>query len=986
MTQLIIDGQNIDLYDSDPINLKYQFTDVNNIQSSTGSFSQTFRIPATANNYLVFGDMASPNDVVFNPKVKVSAIISVDTLPVMRGHVQFKKAYIIDGQHDEYEIVFFGEAVNLSRTIGEKKLRDIDLSALDHVVSSTNLALSWVGALFSGNIRYGLIDKGNVWANENNGNAITINNPLYAGSFTPFVRLRYLLNELFTQNGFTMVSTFFNAEADYYVPYHNGKNYVIPAGTLEEVQFTAGLSADNVTGTLGNTVITVPLTNWNDSTTPFFDGLNIFNTVNGQITVPYTAVFSFSVNLTAFIQNSGLFQNVQVWFTPLIRRISDGVYVGSAPPQSFFIGIHFMTFNITTTLSHLEQYELRINMQPFNGGNTLTQITFESAFSTDPAGGGSWFSLLPTSEPLYGQNCVVSNNAPDIKQMDFLRSLQTMFNLVFAPDPNDPTVITVEPFNDYMAAGAIKDFTEDLDTSTDIVLYPTTDLQSKNYQWTYTADGDILNQAYVKTAGRVYGRYLIEEADNDFAVGEKKIECKFGAYPVNAITGTTILIHKSYTDSGAIVSKPLCKVVIWGGLQAGTYVYFNEVLLAPATAQTYPYFGHYNAPVPSFSGEDLNFGAEQPLHPINSNPFNNLYNTYWRAYVDQLYSASARIMEANFYLSGVDLAAFRFNDQIFVKDSYWRVLSIDYSPNSNGTSKLQLIKVLDPLPACAIIPVSANLDGSINFELPDGSPAPATQFCCEAFGYVWSDGGCFNSIIGGGVQPNTPALPTSNLSSVNSNGSGLSVLVGQEIQASFYNALAVGRSITIGGDRHIALGDDIVTGAQADIVAMGVGVNGFMQGQHFGGGYNFDTGISPQGYAQHGQFMMIYNGDFDLGDTVELFVNGIFDERIVLPADASLTVKMTFAIQYEDLTPPPAIISEVLEFNDLWTKYPLAGTYSVGAFAPDFQLGAFGGVLTCTVDTATNTAQHRVLLTNTNVVNTQPTRIICVVRYTMATL
>ena len=251
---------------------------------------------------------------------------------------------------------------------------------------------------------------------------------------------------------------------------------------------------------------------------------------------------------------------------------------------------------------------------------------------------------------------------------------------------------------------------------------------------------------------------------------------------------------------------------------------------------------------------------------------------------------------------------------------------------------------------------------------------------------MWSDGGCFNSITGGGIQPNTPALPTSNLSSVNSNGSGLSVLVGQEIQASFYNALAVGRSITIGGDRHIALGDSITTGEQADIVAMGAGVNAFMQGQHFGGGWDYDAFYSIQGYAQHGQFMMIYNGDFDLGDTVELFVNGILNERIVLPADASLTVKMTFAIQYEDLTPPPAIISEVLEFNDLWTKYPLAGTYSVGAFAPDFQLGAFGGVINCTVDTATNTAQHRVFLTNTNVVNTQPTRIICVVRYTMATL
>ena len=973
MTQLIIDGQVIDLYESDPINLKYQFTDVNNIQSSTGSFSQTFRIPATENNYAVFGDMANVNDVVFNPKVKVDGIISVDTLPVMRGHVQFKKAYIIDGQHDEYEIVFFGEAVNLSRTIGEKKLRDIDLSALDHVVSWVNVAASFLGLLFSGNIRYGLIDKGNVWANQGNGNAITNDNPLYTGNFTPFVRLRYLLNEVFTQNGFTMVSSFFNAEADYYVPYHNGKNYIVPEGTLEELQFTAGLSADNVFTGAGQ----YALTNWNDSTTPFFDIAGVFNPANGRFTPPFAGVFAFTFSATIYVLGGITAVNAR------LRRVSDGVIMWTSTPEPLTpLQNNFRSWQASIPLT-IDDYEIVMLFT----GTMLDQWTVKAAFSTSPTGGGTFWTLAPTAAPLYGQNCIVSNNAPDMKQMDFLRSLQTMFNLVFAPDPNDPTIITVEPFNDYMATGAVKDWTEELDTSTDIMIYPTTDIQSKNYEWSYTADGDILNQAYVKSAGRVYGRYLIEEADNDFAVGDKKLQCKFGAYPVNAITGTNILIHKSYTDSGATVSKPLCKVVIWGGTYPTTPLpRFDESGGTIITLSSMPYFGHYNAPIPSFSGEDLNFGAEQPLHPINSNPFNNLYNTYWRAYVDQLYSATARMMEANFYLSGVDLSSFRFNDQIFIKDAYWRVLSIDYSPNSNTTSKVQLIKVLSPIRPCAIIPDSSNIDGSINFIDADGNPAAVNQTCCEAFGYVFTEGRCYSSLAPSPIAPSTPALATSNRSSQNSNGSGLSALVGSNIQASFYNALAVGREITIGGDRHIALGEDIETGAAENITAIGAGVNAFLQGEHFGGGWWYDDYYSLRGYAQHGQFVMIYQGDFDLGDTVELFVNGILNERIVLPADTSLTVKMTFAIQYEDLTPPPAIISEVLEFNDLWTKYPLAGTYSVGAFAPDFQRGGFGGVITCTIDTTTDTSQHRVFLTNTNRANTEPTRIICVVRYTMATL
>ncbi len=46
---------NIELYKHAPVNLNFQFTDVQEINKSAGSYSQTFRVPATKKNTDFFG-------------------------------------------------------------------------------------------------------------------------------------------------------------------------------------------------------------------------------------------------------------------------------------------------------------------------------------------------------------------------------------------------------------------------------------------------------------------------------------------------------------------------------------------------------------------------------------------------------------------------------------------------------------------------------------------------------------------------------------------------------------------------------------------------------------------------------------------------------------------------------------------------------------------------------------------------------------------
>jgi len=103
---------------------------------------------------------------------------------------------------------------------------------------------------------------------------------------------------------------------------------------------------------------------------------------------------------------------------------------------------------------------------------------------------------------------------PNMSCLDFLRGLQRTFNLVFVPDESRK-LFTIEPASDYLQTGTMLDWSQKVDTSKDIVVKPTTDLQSRIYEFNHAEASDLLNEAFTATANRIAGRMKIEDTDND---------------------------------------------------------------------------------------------------------------------------------------------------------------------------------------------------------------------------------------------------------------------------------------------------------------------------------------------------------------------------------------------------------------------------------------------------------------------------------------
>ena len=92
------------------------------------------------------------------------------------------------------------------------------------------------------------------------------------------------------------------------------------------------------------------------------------------------------------------------------------------------------------------------------------------------------------------------------------------------------------------------------------------------------------------------------------------------------------------------------------------------------------------------------------MYPIVAQPSQTLYFRFWAQYVTELYSTEARILTCNMNLTETDLQSWSFNDKIYIKDTYYRILSISYDANAPGTAQVELIRKLDDIEVCADTP------------------------------------------------------------------------------------------------------------------------------------------------------------------------------------------------------------------------------------------------------------------------------------------
>jgi len=392
-------------------------------------------------------------------------------------------------------------------------------------------------------------------------------------------------------------------------------------------------------------------------------------------------------------------------------------------------------------------------------------------------------------------NCIDAS----ITQKAFLKDLIERFNLVVVPDPNSASGVIIEPYNDFIASGEIKHWTDKIDLSKEVIVKDTTSMQKSRIHLTDLEDVDLWNKSIKEDAPdlNVFGNVDIINTQNQFASGELKNSSIFSPYINEKVFSgnnenwpsviKNMAVQYEYTykrvgggsyEDAYEATKP--KLFFYNGTKTSVTSYVANYYLHSFSPSTGEVVSHQFNDYPLCSPYDLDassggstitdttkslYWSQQPppageLLVFNSNPNlvigQSLYYEYWRTYLNQIYDEDTRIMECHLNLNEVDIHNLNFGDEIFIKDSYWRILSVsNYQVGVVSSTKVTLIKIAEVFSEtcaeCDFVPVGAtgsenNVNGGLILWCPADDPncTPATggqilgtattPECCACFG------------------------------------------------------------------------------------------------------------------------------------------------------------------------------------------------------------------------------------------------------------
>lgn len=735
------DGQDtsifLDLYDVDTPQITMEFDSFETFQPIS-TYTKTFRVPATDNNYNFFKDAFEINGYDFDVTQKINAEILVDGESMMTGYIRLNKIYYSFNDRIDYEIMFLGEVSNFVNSLGSKTLQNLDLTELNHVLNMTNVIKSWEaypsakdvdgnditpdvdnglvlgGDVPNGTIIYPLVDFGNDYdSNEltenvsiSNGTSLHITNPdvanyqkLWADRFKPMIRTKYLIDKIFSEAGYTYTSNFLSAVGN---PFF--RTYISAWGNEPNI-YTSSSSNDTLVRLSevwyppAELVSRIPLDYeiydypdaWNNETYVYNSPVAGLNTI------------LFSINATG-IKSYGSQLYIRV------KKNTSVIHVLEAPTNSNTFSIYLSdSFDVSPS----DDITLELVRNDLEGYHQLLSCSF----TLNAPGELNVSSLLES----------------DYKQIDFIKDIFTFYKLVMVPDKKIPNNFIIETWDNYIATGELRDWTGKVDLSKDIEIIPLFLEQKSRNIFTTPRQGDWLNDLNDKTFSESFGELKII-TNNDLLIGEKKITTNIASTPVSEIQGAkpyvsgfepreydNMIIPHIYTleagDTRALRKpmKPKTRMLYYNGMKqteqdvfipnAAKWYYRNDDLTSGSTSyfpmvSPYQYmpFDYFNPTIDGDSvSSNLTWQVENGYLRFGTlNPGVSLYDQYWLNYFDLLFNKNSRRVRLNIVLDTTDLFDFQFKDVIFIKDTYYFVEKIENIKYGEKTSvRVSLIKLIN---------------------------------------------------------------------------------------------------------------------------------------------------------------------------------------------------------------------------------------------------------------------------------------------------
>tara|TARA_R110002167_G_scaffold341429_3_gene549829 strand:- start:604 stop:2655 length:2052 start_codon:yes stop_codon:yes gene_type:complete len=655
----------LDMYKDAPIPLVLVADDFTNTSDRAGGYSKSFDIPGTKKNNIFFNHIYTINsDSTFNIHIKTAIILKDGFINVFAGYLQLNTINDnIDGI--SYNITIYDNTVNLKSALSERVFRDLDMSELTHNYDAANIEDSWTTGLplitplaansFAGNtgattttvVKYPMVQ----WNNNASYTSSTITSNNLEDFFKPFVNLKYVLQNILRDVGYT-VDFNFTTPAQFdnlFLDFNKGWGVgVFIVQNTGDVNYPSSLTTYD--GNIIENEIGIDGSLYYDLTTDTYTSL-------GTSSVTFTGRFvvKSSSGGGTIVAN--------------VRSVATG---GSVYTQSYFNVAAGSTLN----------FNVQINYMTVGLG---FYVTFQAinAFVMDKS---SLLRISVSPSIHYIQDTLIGYKG-DTNQWEFVKDIINMFNLVIVPIENRINHVSILPYNDWVDTGNQLDYTNKIDLN-DLEYKPLDGLAKTTFFKFTEDDGDYITEAHNHPNDWRYSQTVIQDIEL-FDNPENTVELShIAATYYGAAYNGNVFIPKIMNSEFNNDWENKFRVLYDNGvttLGSGT-IEVNNLFGGGYVFNSYLRFSTKQDGV---SGISYNYGIVS--YDYSYPWINSLYNTFWFKYMDELYNPETRIITVKAYLTAKDIYEIKFNDIIMIKNRNFRVIKITY--NNSGLSELELITI-----------------------------------------------------------------------------------------------------------------------------------------------------------------------------------------------------------------------------------------------------------------------------------------------------
>jgi hypothetical protein len=731
----------VDLYEDEEIPLTLSVDDFKNVAEKVQSYSKDFNLPATKRNNQIFGHLFEVTRTVanpfgFNPYLKTRAVLKQNGIIVFDGMLKLIDIQNRDGEIS-YNVNLFSVTIALADTLKNKTFDHIDFTELEHNYNKSSIRDSWynstglpltqqlstdsyaydssIGVNNTNVLKYPFVDwSGQIlYANGSTGSGATVGTPELTRleqAFRPWIKIKYLIDRIFSEAGFTYSSSIFE-------------------GTdFDRLFMDFNWGGDRLPARLDDTVYnlspgTAPLLALTTSyqTLPFYPMGTTYGVQTSQAPATYNTTGTYAHYIVETDNNVLYNIDFSMQFPTVSGNNTVIAYFEYYQASSGNTFSYPYSFTISTlagggNIQNVWAANFQITL---NTGDRLRPV---AKVTNSPTTGTVYFSnvssiVFTVSTPTVEATTLTALRG-SLNQWDFLSGLLTMFNLVTLKDESDPGNIIVEPYKDIFIKTnkglSLEDrnikhnWTNKIDEK-DITLRPLNDLKKKTVFKYEEDDGDYLFNLYKKsTRGHLYGSKVFSAEGLTLLEGEEEIVASPFAATVSKplwTQFTEMVVPTIYSSGDDGTGKPfdnapriLYQMDISPVAMSHTYFIPGQYGLSSENTNDFFTFSHLtNIPTivstPPAGGDtvDFNFGECQLIPPIGVATPDNLFNTYWLPYYNQLYDPDTKIMTLKVYLQPGDIATFEFTDFVMIKNRAYRVNRIDYKPDNLSTVEFILI-------------------------------------------------------------------------------------------------------------------------------------------------------------------------------------------------------------------------------------------------------------------------------------------------------